>query len=73
MCFVGGVRRFGYYANTAQTKAHGVELEGSADLGPLVDTMAGKGLVLDLEHRGQRYVALAPVVMKASFSGATET
>ncbi|WP_312163828.1 TonB-dependent receptor domain-containing protein [Phenylobacterium sp.] len=35
MCFVNGVQRFGYYANTAQTKAHGVELEGSADLGPL--------------------------------------
>lgn len=35
LCFVGGARRFGYYANTAQTKAHGVELEGSADLGPL--------------------------------------
>ena len=35
MCVVNGVRRFGYYANTAQTKAHGVELEGSADLGPL--------------------------------------
>ena len=29
------MQRFGYYANTAQTKAHGVELEGSADLGPL--------------------------------------
>lgn len=35
LCFASGVRRFGYYANTAQTKAHGVELEGSADLGPL--------------------------------------
>lgn len=35
LCFANGVRRFGYYANTAQTKAHGVELEGSADLGPL--------------------------------------
>ena len=35
-CFANGLRRFGYYANTAQTKAHGVELEGEADLGPLV-------------------------------------
>lgn len=35
LCFANGVRRFGYYANTAQTKARGVELEGSADLGPL--------------------------------------
>jgi vitamin B12 transporter len=35
LCFVNGVRRSGVYANTARTKAHGVELEGSADLGPL--------------------------------------
>ena len=35
LCFVNGVRRFGFYANTARTKAHGVELEGAADLGPL--------------------------------------
>lgn len=35
LCFVNGVRRSGSYANTASTKAHGVELEGSADLGPL--------------------------------------
>ncbi len=32
-------------------------------LEPVVDTMARKGLVLDLEHRGRRYVALAPVVI----------
>lgn len=35
LCFNGAVRRSGYYANTAQTKAHGVELEGEVDLGPL--------------------------------------
>jgi len=35
LCFVNGVRRSGVYANTARTKAHGVELEGTADLGPL--------------------------------------
>lgn len=35
LCFVKGVKRSGFYANTAQTKAHGVELEGAADLGPL--------------------------------------
>ena len=34
-----------------------------ADLGPMVDTMAAKGLVIDLENHGQRYVALAPVVI----------
>ena len=32
---MNGVRRFGFYDNTARTKAHGVELEGSVDLGPL--------------------------------------
>jgi vitamin B12 transporter len=35
MCVVNGAMRWGYYANTARTKAKGVELEGSADLGPL--------------------------------------
>ncbi len=36
MCVVaGGAIRWGYYDNTARTKAKGVELEGSADLGPL--------------------------------------
>jgi vitamin B12 transporter len=35
LCFVNGIRRSGVYDNTARTKAHGVELEGSADLGPL--------------------------------------
>jgi len=35
LCRRNGVPRFGFYANTARTKAHGVELEGSADLGPL--------------------------------------
>ena len=35
LCVLNGVRRFGAYVNTARTKAHGVELEGSADLGPL--------------------------------------
>lgn len=35
LCFVNGVRRSGVYNNTAQTKAHGVELEGFVDLGPL--------------------------------------
>lgn len=35
LCFRNGIRRFGAYVNTARTKAHGVELEGSADLGPL--------------------------------------
>ena len=34
-----------------------------AELGGLIDEMAGRGLVLDLEHRGQRWVALAPVVI----------
>lgn len=33
------------------------------ELGPMVDAMARKGLVVDLEHRGHRYVALAPVVI----------
>lgn len=33
------------------------------DLGPMVDTMAAKGLVMDLVNHGQRYVALAPVVI----------
>jgi vitamin B12 transporter len=32
LCKVGGVARFGYYDNIAQTKAHGVELAGSATL-----------------------------------------
>lgn len=36
ICFVNGIRRSGAYDNTAKTKAHGVELEGEADLGPLV-------------------------------------
>ncbi|WP_309646164.1 TonB-dependent receptor domain-containing protein [Phenylobacterium sp.] len=35
LCVLNGVRRFGAYSNTARTKAHGIELEGSADLGPL--------------------------------------
>lgn len=30
LCKVGGVARFGYYDNTARTKAHGVEFTGSA-------------------------------------------
>ncbi len=34
-----------------------------ADLGPIVDEMAAKGLVMDLDHKGERYVALAPVVI----------
>jgi flavoprotein len=34
-----------------------------AELVPMVDTMAAKGLVMDLENHGQRYVALAPVVI----------
>ena len=34
-----------------------------AELGPMVDAMAAKGLVMDLENHGQRYVALAPVVI----------
>ena len=29
----------------------------------MVDTMAAKGLVMDLDHHGERYVALAPVVI----------
>lgn len=34
LCFdAGGVRRFGYYANTASTEANGVELQGSARIG----------------------------------------
>ncbi|MGB7980524.1 MAG: 4Fe-4S dicluster domain-containing protein [Candidatus Nanopelagicales bacterium] len=33
------------------------------ELDPIVDSMAGKGLVLDLEHGGARQVALAPVVI----------
>ncbi len=35
LCQRNGAPRFGFYANTARTKARGVELEGSADLGPL--------------------------------------
>ena len=35
MCVVNGAMRWGYYANTARTKAEGVELEGAADLGRL--------------------------------------
>lgn len=35
MCMVGGVARWGYYDNIARAKAKGVELEGTADLGPL--------------------------------------
>jgi ferredoxin len=33
------------------------------ELGPVVDEMARKGLVVDLEHRGERWVSLAPVVI----------
>jgi ferredoxin len=32
-------------------------------LAPVVDDMARKGLVFDLEHRGERWVSLAPVVI----------
>lgn len=32
-------------------------------LGPALDDMARKGLVVDLEHRGTRWVTLAPVVI----------
>lgn len=35
MCVVNGVMRWGYYDNIARAKAKGVELEGTADLGPL--------------------------------------
>lgn len=35
LCFRNGVRRSGVYNNTAQTKAHGVELEAKALIGPL--------------------------------------
>ena len=33
LCRPGGVSRFGYYDNIARTKAHGVELTGSATVG----------------------------------------
>ena len=33
LCFVGGVRRFGYYNNIARTQANGVELSAAARLG----------------------------------------
>jgi len=33
------------------------------ELDPKVDVMAAKGLVLDLENKGERHVALAPVVI----------
>jgi len=33
------------------------------ELDPIVTSMARRGLVLDLEHHGRRYVALAPVVI----------
>jgi ferredoxin len=33
------------------------------ELTPMVDEMARKGLVFDLEHRGERQVSLAPVVI----------
>jgi vitamin B12 transporter len=36
LCAPGGTPRFGYYANTAETRAKGVELIGQAELGPLV-------------------------------------
>lgn len=32
-------------------------------LGPVLDEMARKGLVVDLEHRGTRWITLAPVVI----------
>jgi vitamin B12 transporter len=35
LCFRDGVRRSGVYDNIAQTKAHGVELEAKALIGPL--------------------------------------
>jgi ferredoxin len=33
------------------------------DLDPVITSMAERGLVIDMEHRGRRYVALAPVVI----------
>lgn len=38
----------------------GIPLE---DLDPKVSVMAAKGLVMDLDHSGERYVGLAPVVI----------
>jgi vitamin B12 transporter len=35
LCFLNGVRRFGYYNNTAKTRANGVELAAAAWLGPV--------------------------------------
>jgi vitamin B12 transporter len=35
LCVVNGVRRFGYYDNVAQAKAHGVELAASGKFGDL--------------------------------------
>lgn len=35
----------------------------TAELDPVITDMARRGLVLDMEHRGRRYVALAPVVI----------
>lgn len=35
LCFVNSVRRFGYYSNTAHTRANGVELAAAAFLGPV--------------------------------------
>jgi vitamin B12 transporter len=34
ICNPGGVARFGYYANTAKTAAHGVELAAAVERGP---------------------------------------
>jgi len=35
LCFKNGVRRFGYYANVAETKTTGVELAAAATVGPV--------------------------------------
>ncbi|WP_395945475.1 TonB-dependent receptor plug domain-containing protein [Brevundimonas sp.] len=35
LCFVDGVPRYGYYDNTARTRAKGVELAAAASLGPV--------------------------------------
>ena len=49
MCFTGVGRRFGYYANTAASRAHGAELSASAQLGAL--TMEANYTWVDSENR----------------------
>lgn len=64
LCFLNGVRRFGYYDNIAHTKAKGVELAAAGSLGPVeiqanytytdaTNESAGPNLGRDLARRPQ--------------------